>query len=140
MNLTSPSNPLLKQVRRASRRGGLTDDGFAIAESPHLLREAIAADMTFKAVIVAEGADHALTDDAELATSIHSVPDALFRELTSTENSQGVISLVQLPEYDLSMVLGDAKRVVLLDGVQDPGNAGAIVRSAEAFGEDAVLF
>ncbi len=137
MKLTSAANPLLKQIRRASRRGGLTDDGCALAESPHLLREALEAKVEIEAVVAAEGAE---LPDVERVANLYMVPDELFRDLASTDNSQGVISLVRLPNYDLGHLLAGARRVVLLDGVQDPGNAGAIVRSAEAFGADVVLF
>ena len=66
--------------------------------------------------------------------------DGLFRELSSTENSQGVITLVRPPPWNLDDVFGDVSLVVVLDGVQDPGNAGAIVRAAEGFGATGAIF
>ena len=51
-----------------------------------------------------------------------------------------MIALVQPPAWTLSSCSADAALVVVLDGVQDPGNAGAIVRAAEAFGATGVLF
>jgi TrmH family RNA methyltransferase len=141
VHITSPSNPLIKDIRRAVRRGEATEDGLAIAESPHLLEEAVRSKIDVAATLVAESAGEAVQALARrLDPAYHTIPDKLFQELSSTENSQGLIALVRVPRHEWSDLLGSAKRVVILDGIQDPGNAGAIVRSAEAFGIDGVIF
>src|SRR5579875_1704031 len=98
--ISSERNPLLKEIRRAAARGSLTADGFAVAESFHLLEAALA----------------------------------------STAATQGVIALVRPPRWTVEQLLRGKSLVVVLDGVQDPGNAGAIVRAAEAFGATGVAF
>ena len=60
--------------------------------------------------------------------------------IAATETSQGVIALVQPPAWTLEQMFRGQPLVVVLDGVQDPGNAGAIVRAAEAFGATGVMF
>jgi TrmH family RNA methyltransferase len=123
------------------RRGEATEDGLAIAESPHLLEEAVRSKIDVAATLVAESAGEAVQALVRrLDPAYHTIPDKLFQELSSTENSQGLIALVRVPRHEWSDLLGSAKRVVILDGIQDPGNAGAIVRSAEAFGIDGVIF
>ncbi|MBI3473612.1 MAG: RNA methyltransferase [Candidatus Solibacter usitatus] len=67
------------------------------------------------------------------------VDDALFQRLAGTESSQGVIALVRPPVWTLEQLFRGRALVVVLDGVQDPGNAGAIARSAEAFGGTGIL-
>ena len=62
------------------------------------------------------------------------LPDRLFQTIASTETSQGVIALVRPPEWSIDQLFRGQSLVVVLDGLQDPGNAGAIVRAAEAFG------
>lgn len=129
----SDKNPLVKQIRRAVSKGTLTEDGFAVAEGAHLLEEALAAKCELGAVIVAEAA-HLHYPDARI------VSDRTFRELTSTETPQGVIALVRPRAATLEQMTRGGALVVVLDGVQDPGNAGAIVRAAEAFGATGVVF
>src|SRR5262249_48892099 len=57
-----------------------------------------------------------------------------------TEHTQGVLSLVRPPTWTLDDVFAGNALAIVLDGMQDPGNAGAIVRSAEAFGATGVVF
>jgi TrmH family RNA methyltransferase len=104
-----------------------------VAEGAHLLEEALAAKCEVGAVIVAESA-HLHYPDARI------VSDKTFRELASTETPQGVIALVRPRAATLEQMTRGAALVVVLDGVQDPGNAGAIVRAAEAFGATGVVF
>ena len=67
-------------------------------------------------------------------------PDALLQRLSETETSQGVIALVKPPVCEMEQLFRGRPLVVVLDGLQDPGNAGAIVRAAEAFGATGILF
>ena len=140
--LASPKNPLLKDIRRAASHGSLTADGHALAEGFHLLDEALASRVEIAAVIVSESAR------AELAqrfsrleeTRVIAVPDAVFAGISTTETPQGVVTLVRPPAWTLDDAFGATALAIVLDGVQDPGNAGAIVRSAEAFGATGVVF
>ncbi len=140
--LSSDKNPLLKDVRKAVSRGSLTEDGFAVAESFHLLEEALSAGCEINAVIVAESVKNTVSTHVRglKRTRIVSLRDGLFNDLASTETTQGVIALVRPPVWTLDQVLRGKSLVMILDGVQDPGNAGAIVRAAEAFGATGAAF
>jgi TrmH family RNA methyltransferase len=68
------------------------------------------------------------------------VSDQLFPYISGTEASQGVIALVAPPIWNLPQLFRGRSLVVVLDGLQDPGNAGAIARTAEAFGATGIMF
>jgi len=109
-----------------------------VAESPHLLREARKSRVEIETVLLSEDAPTALKRKAGRAGRV--LPADLFQELSSTENSQGVITLVRLPEWSREDVFEADGLVVVLDGLQDPGNVGTIVRTAEAFGAGGIVF
>jgi TrmH family RNA methyltransferase len=137
--ITSPSNPLLKDVRRAASRGELTSEGLWIAEGFHLLEEARRSDCEIAAVLVSESAQARL-ELMPAASRTILVPDKLFQTIAATETTQGVMALVRPPEWTLDRLFAGKSMVVVLDGLQDPGNAGAVVRAAEAFRATGVMF
>ena len=140
--LTSSKNPLLKEVRRAISRGSLTAEGFCIAETFHLLEEALRSDCFIPAVITAESVRTTVESHIKGLKQVNliRIPDALFAEISATESSQGVMALVRPPAWEIDHVFRGQSLVVMIDGVQDPGNAGAILRAAEAFGASGAIF
>ena len=140
--ISSAANPLIKDVRRAIARGTLTSQGWAVAESLHLVEEALASDCEVKVVLASRSARPAALAllGAGAAHKLTVLPDPLFRAISATETTQGVMALVKPPEWNLEQLFRGCPLVVVLDGLQDPGNAGAILRAAEAFGATGALF
>jgi RNA methyltransferase, TrmH family len=142
VSVTSVANPLLKDIRQAVIRGGLTSDGCCVAETFHLLEEALRSACEVKAVVVAESVRSAAQERVrgQSAIRLMVVPDALLGAVSGTQSSQGVIALVKPPEWLLEQFFRGCPLVLVLDALQDPGNCGTIVRAAEAFGATGVLF
>jgi RNA methyltransferase, TrmH family len=140
--IVSAANPLLKDVRRAIARGSLTQKGWCVAETFHLLEEALRSDCEIKTVLAAESALPAAEARVRRlpGVKITVLPDALFQSVSDTETSQGVLALVNPPAWRLDQLFRGNALVVVLDGLQDPGNAGAILRAAEAFGATGAIF
>ena len=140
--IASAANPLLKDVRRAVARGGLTAGGYWVAETFHLLEEALRSDCEVAVVLAAESVRCAVESHVKRLSGIRVavLPDALLQSVSGTEASQGVIALVRPPSWSLDQLFRGECLVVVLDGLQDPGNAGTISRAAEAFGASGVLF
>jgi TrmH family RNA methyltransferase len=140
--ITSTANPLIKDVRRAIARGGLTEDGLCIAESFHLLEEALRSERDVPVVLASETVRTTVERHVAALNGPRTVvlPDELFQTIASTETSQGVIALVRPPEWSIEQLFRGRSLVIVLDGLQDPGNAGAIARAAEAFGATGLMF
>jgi len=141
-SITSSANPLLKDVKRAVTRGSLTAQGWWVAETFHLLDEALRSRSEVKVVLAGESAQSAaerrLRGHRDIRLAI--LPDRLLQSISDTDTSQGVIALVKPPQYEASQMVERLPLIVVLDGLQDPGNAGAIARAAEAFGATGMMF
>ena len=140
--ITSAANPLVKDVRRAIARGTLTEAGLCVAETFHLLEEALRSDCEVKQVLASETVLSAAQAHVRGLSGVRVavLPDTLFGSIAGTETSQGVMALVKPPEWKLEHLFRGCPLVVVLDGLQDPGNAGTIARAAEAFGATGILF
>jgi len=134
-------HPLLKSIRKATAKGTLTDEGLCVAESFHLLDEALRSDREVKTILVAASVRPTVERMVQhlKATQVYTLDDAAFAEIATTETSQGVLSLVEPPKWTLDHLFRGTSLVVVLDALQDPGNAGTILRAAEAFGASGVL-
>lgn len=141
MRLTSPGNPLLKSLRRALGRGKPTDEGLYLAEGPHLLAEALRGTWQLERILGTAFAfekHKALlgrTDAEQIEISSEAIS-----AIADTETSQELLTLLRPRAWSWDELLGRSALVIVLDGIQDPGNAGTIVRSAEAFGGTGVVF
>jgi len=141
--ISSASNPLLKEVRRAVRQGSLTGGGCVVAESFHLLAEALRSGCECDVVLVSQAARNKALEIMAAAgrdIAVRVVADALFDTIAATETPQGVIALVRPRAWAPGDLFRGRPLVVVVDGVQDPGNAGAITRAAEAFGATGIVF
>lgn len=129
--ISSVRNPFLQDIRRALRRGELTDQGLCVVEGLHLLQEALRSPVDVEATL--GGAPSGKIPHYE-------VPDSVLAAIASTETSPQVISLVRPANWKIQDLVKPPSLVVMLDGLQDPGNAGTILRSAEAFGATGVVY
>jgi TrmH family RNA methyltransferase len=113
-----------------------------VAETFHLLEEALRSDCQVKIVLAAESARLAAEERLRglPAVKLTVLADALFQGISATETSQGVIALVNPREWRLEQLFRGNALLIVLDGLQDPGNAGAILRAAEAFGATGAIF
>ena len=131
---------MLQEIRQAASSGMPTERGLVVAEGPHLLEEVLRGGRWSVEQVLATGeARMRFADLLERAPAeIIEVSERAFRTLTAVEHSQGLLTLLKPPTWrweDLRGLLSQpASLLLVLDGIQDPGNAGTIVRSAEAFG------
>jgi TrmH family RNA methyltransferase len=141
--ISSRQNSLVKELRRAFSGGEPTEDGHCAIEGVRILEEAIRSGMRFKAVFFRESSQAVATRLLpQLASQVETaiLPDEVFAGAVATETPQGVAALVKIKPHTLEDVLRAEEPLALaLAGIQDPGNLGAMLRSAEAFGASGVL-
>jgi RNA methyltransferase, TrmH family len=137
-------NILVKELRQAFSKGEHTADGHYAIEGFRILEEAIRSGVRFRAVFFSESvaarAEKLLSQiGAQVETLL--LPDKLFESAIPTDAPQGVAALARWKEFSVEEVLAKSQAGPLLAiaGVQDPGNLGTILRSAEAFGAGGVL-
>jgi RNA methyltransferase, TrmH family len=143
--LTSRDNRWLKEFRMALRGGLPTESGFVGVEGVRLVEEALRSGCPIQAILFSEsGQRHherlsPLIDRPEMAFPTLRTTDRLFEGLADTEHAQGVAALVKPRETSFDDLVNSAGSacaplLVVLAGVQDPGNVGTILRTAAAFG------
>src|SRR5229473_3588195 len=137
-------NALVKQLRQAFSRAELTENGDCAIEGARILEEAIRSGLRLSAVFFRESAqDRAERLLPQIGAQVETLllPDKLFDSVVPSESPQGVAALVRLKEFSLDDVLErlHVGPIIVLVGLQDPGNLGTILRSSEAFGSAGVV-
>lgn len=137
-------NAQVKELRAAFSHGELTPDGYCAIEGFRILEEAIRSGLRFRAVFFSESAaPRAEKLLSQLGAQVETLllPDKLFSSAVPSDVPQGVAALARWKEFSMEDVLAKspAGPILVIAGVQDPGNLGTILRSAEAFGAGGVL-
>ena len=137
-------NALVKELRKAFDHSELTKDGYCAIEGLRIVEEAIRSGLKFGAVFFSNSAGakaERLLPQIGSKVDTLLLPDKLFNEVVPSETPQGVAALVRCKDSSVADVLAKAEKgpLLALAGVQDPGNLGTILRSAEAFAAAGVL-
>jgi RNA methyltransferase, TrmH family len=132
--ISSRHNPLIQELKNIQESRGASQ---ILLEGPRLAQEAIAAGLTIEMLILRENfPDNPLIEQLrrQAQREFH-LANALFHSLSDVETPQGIFIVCPKPLWQWpQLLLRRPRPVVVLDGVQDPGNAASIVRTAEAAG------
>jgi TrmH family RNA methyltransferase len=141
--IRSPQNPKIKWWSSLLERKYREREGRFLVEGVHLVQEAFASGAPVETVAYAweRGVPSELAELAEAEPErFVAVSEDVLRKCFSTVTPQGVLAVLRKPRHDAEDILARRRSlVVAVDGVQDPGNLGTIIRSADAAGADAVL-
>jgi TrmH family RNA methyltransferase len=132
----SRQNTRVKELRLALRKGEKNSSGRVALEGLHLVEEAVRSGLHLPTIFVKAGNQGLLQHlDLSSRTEILELPPDVFSSAVSTESPQPIAALAEAPEFSLETILSNRNPIILVSaGLQDPGNLGTIIRSAEAFG------
>ena len=135
--ITSRQNPLITRLRRlGAEKKTRRAQGVFLCEGTKLVGEALRWGPPPELLAVAEGT----APPAELPAGVRvvEVPEALLRAVSTVETPQGMLAVCRTPDTAPPETLPEG-RLLVLDGVQDPGNVGTILRTLDAFDADGLL-
>ena len=136
-SISSPKNEKIKELVKLQTAKGRKKAGMYLLEGEHLVEEAIKERAQIKLIVVTS---NRLEDYknllAQTDVQVLVVSQDVFHKLSMTETTQGILAVVEIVKQE---ILPNKGRFIVLDAVQDPGNLGTIVRTADAAGFDAVV-
>jgi RNA methyltransferase, TrmH family len=145
----SRQNSRVKELRAGLVRGVRTEHGLVALEGQHLLEEALRSRLRVRTIFLRSASEPLLVQlrgrfPTEILASadleILELPPDIFASAVTTESPQGIAALVEPPSFSLpDALLGPAPLLLVCAGIQDPGNLGTMVRSAEAFGASGMV-
>lgn len=141
----SKQNPRLKELRKALAHPGPNERGLVGIEGPNLVAEALRAGLRLETVVLRQGDRIAGIPYTEMfgIEDVLLVTREVFDSIVQTETPQPVAALIEAPDWTWAHILSPKKSaaalILVLAALQDPGNLGTIIRSAEAFGADGII-
>jgi len=130
--ITSKQNSVIKRIKKLQQRKHRKKEQKFIIEGFHLIEEAVKSNWVVETIIKTENTESLNYLGSE---QVMIVSSSVFAYLSTTETPQGILAVVQM-KTSLNYK-GD--KLLLLDGVQDPGNVGTLIRTADAAGFSAVV-
>lgn len=146
--ISSESNAIIKHVKSLQFKKQRVKNQQFVIEGIRIIEECLKHNGYIEYIIYSEGLYNVqggtdlLNKVFEKDYVIYEVPDRLFNKIATTENSQGIMAVVNMENItleDLELKDGSELFFVILDRIQDPGNMGTIIRTSESANVDAVI-
>ncbi len=146
--ITSVQNSQIKNVQLLQRKSSeRKSQGLFVVEGEKMFLECLQYGKVEKVYFSESYYEHKKAEEGSYLqediipsdTQTELVSDSCFKAMCETVTPQGVIAMVQIPKYDAEQLIKEASSLVVLEGLQDPGNLGTIMRTAEAAGMDGVI-
>jgi TrmH family RNA methyltransferase len=145
INITSPSNPIIKKVKNLYRRKERWKNKLFLIEGIKLVEECIDNNYPISNIIYSEELFNAnggydLFEKIKFYDQLIQIPGKLYKEISDMDNPQGILAVATFKvNYIEDINIKVNPFLLLLDRVQDPGNMGTIIRTADAFGINGII-
>jgi TrmH family RNA methyltransferase len=135
--VTSRTNPRVKQLRAAFAGQARLASGLIAIEGEHLLEEAVKSAQALKTIFVSER--RAVPEFVPRGIEVIRLANEVFQSCVETQTPQGIAALLVPPVSTVEDMLPGTPLILIAVALQDPGNLGTLIRSAEAFGATGIL-
>lgn len=143
--ITSAQNPVIKEIKALGNKKFREDKALYFIEGIRFVEEAIKERAEVDKILVSERLEHN-KGGKEILEKVQSegyntflLPEKLFKEISDTESPQGILAVLKNRQGSLNDILGEKNNLLILESLQDPGNMGTIIRTADAAGITAII-
>ena len=133
--ITSVSNKKIKDIQKLKENKNIKKYGLYLIEGRHLVEEALEANVV-EEIIISENYEEFSLIEA-FSGEITKVSNSVMKNISDTITSQGIIAICKVVNKELE--INKYSKVLILDRIQDPGNLGTIIRTADAFDFDCII-
>ncbi|MCT4594100.1 MAG: RNA methyltransferase [Anaeromicrobium sp.] len=145
IKITSSDNKIVKNTRQLNKRKSREKNKEYIIEGVRSVRDAIKYEEEIKYILYSNKINNVqqgeglLEDVLSLGLKVYEVDEKIFNSLSDTENSQGIMAVIGMKKFDINEIIRPNGLYVVLDRIQDPGNLGTIIRTADSAGFHGVI-
>ncbi|WP_069650948.1 23S rRNA (guanosine(2251)-2'-O)-methyltransferase RlmB [Caloranaerobacter ferrireducens] len=145
-NITSLSNPLIKSVRALHKKKDRWKQRKFFVEGVRAVEEAVKSDVKIDSILYTEslfdtfGGQQLFNLINKKGYRLFKITEKILKTVSDTENPQGIIAIIEFNLVNLDDIfIKEGNFIIILDKIQDPGNLGTIIRTADAFGANGIV-
>jgi TrmH family RNA methyltransferase len=138
--ITSSQNHIIKEIRALSNKKYREEKKLYFIEGIRFVEEALKENMEFDKILISEkfadskGGQEFCSKIMLSGYDTYLLSEKLFKDVSETESPQGILAVLKTSQYDLNGIIKDKNFILILESLQDPGNMGTIIRTADAAG------
>ena len=139
MEITSTSNSRVKEWKKLNNKKRRKKQNKYILDGLHLVKEALKANKKVEELLITSKFEHLNEIEIPDETKVIMISEEVSKSISETQTPQGIFGIVSIEEEKITYPQKDVGAWLMLDGVQDPGNIGTMVRTADAAGFSGVI-
>lgn len=144
MQIESSSNKIIKEIRSLNKKKNRIKRGLYFIEGIRIVEDAIKSEEDIEYVLYSDKLfdvqmGKELLDFIDGKYKTYKVNESLFNDVSDTETPQGILAVIKMKNYSIEDIFTEKDFIIILDRLQDPGNMGTIIRSADALGATGII-